>query len=73
MWDVFFLIQCGAANQRTFEKRSYTDAFHAQIVHGIFDYCGAPVMTSKMLLMPESGTPEACIDAVRHIGENVFR
>ncbi|GKW12380.1 NAD(P)H-dependent oxidoreductase [Pectobacterium punjabense] len=67
------LVALGAANQRTFKKRGYADAFQAQIAHGIFDYCGAPVLTSEMLLMPELGTPDACIDAARHIGENVFR
>lgn len=67
------LVALGAANQRTFEKRGYADAFHAQIDHGIFDYCGASVLTSEMLLMPELGTPEACIDAARHIGGRIFQ
>ncbi|MBA5599450.1 MULTISPECIES: NAD(P)H-dependent oxidoreductase [Pectobacterium] len=67
------LVALGAANQRTFEKRGYSDAFHAQIDHGIFDYCGASVLTSEMLLMPELGTPEACIDAARHIGGRIFQ
>ncbi|MBN3340999.1 NAD(P)H-dependent oxidoreductase [Pectobacterium brasiliense] len=67
------LVALGAANQRTFEKRGYADAFHAQIDHGIFDYCGASVLTSEMLLMPELGTPDACIDAARHIGGRIFQ
>ncbi|ARA77556.1 NAD(P)H dehydrogenase [Pectobacterium brasiliense] len=67
------LVALGAANQRTFEKRGYADAFHAQIDHGVFDYCGASVLTSEMLLMPELGTPEACIDAARHIGGRIFQ
>ncbi|AOR64098.1 NAD(P)H-dependent oxidoreductase [Pectobacterium wasabiae] len=67
------LVALGAADQRTFEKHGYADSFHAQIAHGIFDYCGAPVMTSEILLMPELGTPEACIDAAHNIGEHVFR
>ncbi|MDY4323715.1 NAD(P)H-dependent oxidoreductase [Pectobacterium brasiliense] len=67
------LVALGAANQRTFEKRGYVDAFHAQIDHGIFDYCGASVLTSEMLLMPELRTPEACIDAARHIGGRIFQ
>ncbi|MCA6939584.1 NAD(P)H-dependent oxidoreductase [Pectobacterium polaris] len=67
------LVALGAVNQRTFEKHGYADAFHAQIAHGIFDYCGAPVLTSEILLMPEMGTPEAYIDAARNIGGRVFR
>ncbi|MEQ9946212.1 NAD(P)H-dependent oxidoreductase [Pectobacterium aroidearum] len=67
------LVALGAANQRTFEKRGYADAFHTQIAHGIFDYCGASVLTSEMLLMPELGTPEACIDSARRIGGSIFR
>lgn len=67
------LVALGAANQRTFEKRGYADAFHAQIAHGIFDYCGASVLTSEMLLMPELGAPEACIDSARRIGGSIFR
>lgn len=67
------LVALGAVNQRTFEKRGYADAFHAQIADGIFDYCGASVLTSEMLLMPELGTPEACIDSARRIGGSIFR
>ncbi|MFJ5317604.1 NAD(P)H-dependent oxidoreductase [Pectobacterium versatile] len=67
------LVALGAVNQGTFEKHGYADAFHAQIAHGIFDYCGAPVLTSEILLMPELKTPEAYIDAARNIGGRVFR
>ncbi|KAA8997672.1 NAD(P)H-dependent oxidoreductase [Affinibrenneria salicis] len=67
------LIALGGASQKTFEKHAYADAFNAQIVHGIFDYCGAPVATSEMLLMPEMKTPEACLDAARRIGRRIFR
>lgn len=67
------LIALGAAGQGTYEKHGFSNAFRAQIVHGIFDYCGAPVVTSEMLLMPELKTPDACIDAARNIGRSVFR
>ncbi|PWC20503.1 NAD(P)H dehydrogenase [Brenneria roseae subsp. roseae] len=67
------LIALGAADQRTFEKHGYSDAFNAQIVHGIFDYCGAQVVTSEMLLMPELKTSEACLEAGRNIGRRIFQ
>ncbi|PWC11878.1 NAD(P)H-dependent oxidoreductase [Brenneria corticis] len=67
------LIALGGANQSTFEKRGYSEAFNAQIVQGIFDYCGAPVATSEILLMPELKTPDACLEAARNIGGVIFR
>ncbi|MCV9880200.1 NAD(P)H-dependent oxidoreductase [Brenneria izbisi] len=66
------LIALGGASQRTFEKHGYADAYNAQIVHGIFDYCGAPVLTSEVLLMPELATPEACLKAGHDIGQRIF-
>lgn len=67
------LVALGAAGQGVYEKHGYSDAFRAQIVHGIFDYCGAPVTMSEMLLMPELGTPEGCLEAAYQIGRSVFR
>ncbi|MCG8155375.1 NAD(P)H-dependent oxidoreductase [Brenneria goodwinii] len=67
------LVALGAANRKTFEKHGFSDAFNAQIIHGIFDYCGAPVMTSEMLLMPEMKTPDACLAAARNVGRAIFR
>ncbi|QTF09724.1 NAD(P)H-dependent oxidoreductase [Brenneria izadpanahii] len=66
------LVALGAASRKTFEKHGFSDAFNAQITHGIFDYCGAPVMTSEMLLMPEMKTPDACLAAARNIGGGIF-
>ncbi|GKX61230.1 NAD(P)H-dependent oxidoreductase [Leminorella grimontii] len=66
------LVALGAAGQRTYEKHGFSDAFNAQIAHGIFDYCGARVVTSEMLLMPELGTPEACLEAAFEIGRGIF-
>lgn len=66
------LVMLGASGQRTYEKHGYADALHAQISHGIFDYCGAPVITAELLLMEELGTPDAYLDAAYHIGRRVF-
>lgn len=67
------IIGLGAAGKSLYDRHGYTDAFNAQIAHGIFDYCGAPVVTNEMLLMPELGEPKACLDAARNIGRNVFQ
>jgi NAD(P)H dehydrogenase (quinone) len=65
------LVALGAATKKTYEKRDYFGAFNTQIVHGIFDYCGAPVVTSEILLLPEMESPDACIEAARDIGRAV--
>lgn len=65
------LVELGAASQKTYNKRGFTDAFNAQIVHGIFDYCGATVASSQMLLLPELETAEAYLEAGRKLGRAV--
>ncbi|MEB6334360.1 NAD(P)H-dependent oxidoreductase [Serratia rhizosphaerae] len=67
------LVALGAVNRQTFVKRGYADAFNTQVGHGIFDYCGAPVLTSEVLLMPEMGSPEACLERAQAIGRAIFR
>ncbi|WP_411704513.1 NAD(P)H-dependent oxidoreductase [Edaphovirga cremea] len=67
------LVALGAATKGVYERHGFSDAFNVQIAHGIFDYCGAPVVTSEMLLMPELGEPNACLDAARNIGRSIFQ
>ncbi len=67
------LVALGAAGQKTYDTHGFTAAFNAQITHGIFDYCGATVERSHMLLMPELGTVEAHLDVARQLGREVFR
>ena len=66
------LVALGAASQQTYDKHGFTDAFNAQIVHGIFDYCGATVASSQMLLLPDLQTTEAHLEAGRHLGRKMF-
>lgn len=66
------LVALGAASQKTYDTHGFTDAFNAQITHGIFDYCGAPVERSQILLMPELGTVDAHLEVARKTGEAVF-
>lgn len=66
------LVALGAANQKTYDKHGFTDAFNAQISHGIFDYCGATVVSSQMMLLPELETAEAHLEAGHQLGRTMF-
>ena len=43
-----------------------------QIDYGIFDYCGAQVVTSKLLLETESGAAQAHLRTAKAIGQRLF-
>ncbi|MGK9175051.1 NAD(P)H-dependent oxidoreductase [Yokenella regensburgei] len=66
------IIGLGAASQGAYDRHGYTAAFNAQIAHGIFDYCGAQVKASELLLLPELGSGEGYLDKGRTLGERVF-
>lgn len=65
------LIALGAADLRTYARHGYFGAMRTQIDHGIFDYCGAPVITTELLLS-EAG-PEAMLDRATEIGRNLAK
>ncbi|WP_026792022.1 NAD(P)H-dependent oxidoreductase [Pleomorphomonas oryzae] len=66
------LIAIGAADRGTYDRHGYTDAMKVQIDHGIFNYCGAPVLTSELLHLPDTGAPLALLDRTEAIGRGVF-
>lgn len=66
------LIAIGGADRRTYDRHGYAQAMKAQIEHGIFDYCGAPVLTSELLHLSDEGAPEALLDRAWAIGQGVF-
>ena len=66
------LIAIGGADRRTYDRHGYAQAMKAQIEHGIFDYCGAPVLTSELLHLSDEGAPEALLDRALAIGRGVF-
>ena len=41
----------GGADSVTYAKRGYRQAMQTQIEQGIFDFCGAPVVTSELITM----------------------
>ncbi|SCC57150.1 NAD(P)H-dependent oxidoreductase [Kosakonia oryziphila] len=66
------LVALGGADRQTFEKHGYAQSWNTQIAHGIFDYCGAPVLTNATLMLPDPRCAEAALQQAREIGRNVF-
>ncbi len=60
------LVAVGGGSQRTYARHGYFGAMKTQIDHGIFNYCGAPVMTSELLL--DSETAAARLETARAVG-----
>lgn len=66
------LVAIGAADERTYTRHGYFGAMRTQIDHGVFGYCGAPVMTSEFLLPSEAGFPGSILEKAEVIGQSIF-
>ena len=66
------LIALAGAGVRTYARHGYFGAMKTQIDHGIFDYCGATVVTSELLLPSDGADPDAHLERVRAIGRHLF-
>lgn len=66
------LVAIAGSDARTYARHGYGGAMKMQIDHGIFNYCGASVMTSELLLESETQDPTIHLDAARAIGRNLF-
>jgi NAD(P)H dehydrogenase (quinone) len=66
------LVGIGGADAGTYQRHGYFDAMKTQIDHGIFDYCGAPVVTSEMLLESDEENQAANLEAAEAIGRKIF-
>lgn len=66
------LVGIGGADARTYARHGYFEAMKTQIDHGIFDYCGACVVTSELLLDSDTQDPALHLDAARSIGRTLF-
>ena len=66
------LVGLGGASASTYERRGYRDAMKTQIDHGIFDYCGARVVTSELLLGSEAAEVALHLETARSIGRDLF-
>ncbi|PLP57201.1 NAD(P)H dehydrogenase [Mesorhizobium loti] len=67
------LVAIGGGSQRTYARHGYFGAMKTQIDHGIFDYCGAAVVTSELLLFPEAHDHAQLPDEARAIGHKLFQ
>jgi NAD(P)H dehydrogenase (quinone) len=67
------LVAIGGADLRTYARHGYFGAMRTQIDHGIFDYCGALVGTSELLVPGETQTLHSHRDAAYAIGRKLFK
>ncbi|WP_137933054.1 NAD(P)H-dependent oxidoreductase [Mesorhizobium comanense] len=66
------LVASAGADQRTYARHGYFGAMKTQIDHGIFDYCGARVVTSELLIQPDAEDMNALLDVAHGIGRKLF-
>jgi NAD(P)H dehydrogenase (quinone) len=67
------LVAIGGASLRTYARHGYFGAMKTQIDDGIFDYCGAPVVTSELLLGSGQDDPAKHLAAARAVGGTLFK
>ena len=67
------LVGIGGADLGTYGRHGYDVAMKTQIDHGIFDYCGAPVVTSELLLEADTIDVAPHLETARTIGCDLFK
>ncbi|UVK81367.1 NAD(P)H-dependent oxidoreductase [Pseudomonas sichuanensis] len=66
------LVGVAGADAGTFERHGYNQAMATQIEHGIFDYCGAEVLSTTLLTDSEIQDNHANLERARQLGERLF-
>lgn len=66
------LIGIGGADAATYTRHGYAEAMRTQIDHGIFNYCGANVASSQLLLDSETDGVDRALQAARELGQKLF-
>jgi len=66
------LIGVAGADTGTFERHGYGEAMRVQIGHGIFDYCGAEVLSSTLLDDSEGPDQVAHLHHAHALGKKLF-
>lgn len=66
------LVALGGADARTYARHGYAEAMKTQIEHGIFDYCGATVTRSELLLPNAGEDAGARLSLAHEIGRQLF-
>jgi len=65
------LAAIGGADLRTYARHGYFGAMKTQIDHGIFDYCGAPVVSSELLAGTNGKDVSDLFEAARAMGPRI--
>lgn len=66
------LVGVAGADAGTYDRHGYLGAMKTQIDHGIFDYCGARVVTSELLRDSETQDALQHLETARRIGRGLF-
>lgn len=66
------LIALGGADPATYERHGYQTAMTTQIEHGIFDYCGARVVSSTLMLDADTQDPALHLKKAAEIGGSLL-
>lgn len=66
------LVGVAGADADTYQRHGYLTAMQTQIDHGIFDYCGAKVVSSHLMFDSETQDPAIHLDAALQIGRSIF-
>ncbi|MCY1003619.1 NAD(P)H-dependent oxidoreductase [Myxococcus sp. MISCRS1] len=66
------LVAIAGADLRTYARHGYFGAMKTQIDHGIFDYCGAKVVTSELLVDSETQDPKVHLKTAHALGTKLF-
>jgi NAD(P)H dehydrogenase (quinone) len=67
-----YLVAIGGSDMRTYARHGYFGAMKTQIDHGIFDYCGARVVTSELMVDSQAEDQASQLETARAIGRNLF-
>ena len=66
------LVGIGGADGGTYARHGYDKAMRTQIDHGIFDFCGARVVTSEFLLDVNGQAAASHVATARALGSHAF-
>jgi len=66
------LLALGGADQRSYVKHAYDVAMKTQIDHGVFDYCGACVVSSTFRFDTQERDGQAHLQAAFELGRGLF-
>lgn len=65
------LVGIGGADAPTYERHGYGAAMSTQLDHGVFDYCGAQVKTSQLLLDSETTGVAEALRVAERLGREI--